>query len=115
MAGLFVYGTLRRGERFHAVLVDLAGGEPTRVAAATARGALRPAGDYWAFVPGDEGPVPGEYLEFDALEEALAQLDEFEEYYPDDPARSLYVRELIDVVLEDGSTASAWVYAAARP
>ena len=38
----------------------------------------------------------------------LAALDEIEGYQPSEPARSLYIRELIDVSLDYGRVEKAW-------
>lgn len=46
---------------------------------------------------------------------SLKQLDEYEEYYPAAPLKSLFTRRLVNVRLADGSEIEAWVYEYAKP
>lgn len=86
---LFLYGTLRRGERSHDQLG--LGGRLRFLMPCLARGRLYDLGPYPAFVPG-EAVVHGDLFEA-ADASVIADLDAFEEYDPADPAGSLYVRE----------------------
>jgi gamma-glutamylcyclotransferase (GGCT)/AIG2-like uncharacterized protein YtfP len=107
---LFTYGTLQPG---HA---------PGAIASAAAR--LRPLGE--GHVRGtlyDFGHYPGATL--DATSECkifgtvyklpdnpgvLRQLDDYEEFFPDAPELSQYLRVLHPVVLTDGQTLDCWIY-----
>ena len=42
--------------------------------------------------------------------ELLRQLDEYEEYFPESPATSQFLREIHAVYREDGNTIPCWVY-----
>lgn len=99
---LFVYGSLRRGERMFAEL----GLERALeyVCQGTIRGDLYDLGDYPGAVAAD-GVVRGEVyrIKDPAI---LHALDEYEEFDPGDPQGSLFVRQLI-FVPEAGP---AWVY-----
>ena len=98
-AGVFVYGTLKSGER-HAREAEAAG--LVRREPALARGIRLfdlPYG-YPAAVPG-EGQVEGELLVFEDLERALERLDRFE--------GDEYQRRVIEVETPRGRVA-AWVY-----
>jgi gamma-glutamylcyclotransferase (GGCT)/AIG2-like uncharacterized protein YtfP len=78
------------------------------------RGAIRAAlfdlGLYPAAVPAPDGHVWGEVYEMADPGTVLAALDDIEGYSPGDPDRSLYVRQETQVVLPDGTLATAWVY-----
>ena len=75
------------------------------------RAALFDLGIYPAATPADDGSiVRGEVYEMLDSAAVLAALDEIEGYRPTEPARSLYVRELIDVSLDYGRVEKAWVY-----
>ncbi|WP_172386882.1 gamma-glutamylcyclotransferase family protein [Streptomyces sp. MNP-20] len=110
----FVYGTLRPGERNHAFL---AGRVLTRAPALLPDAVLYagPGYPYAVRAPG-AGPVHGDLVTArpETYGRLLADLDHLEEYVPGDP-RSLYLREALAVVREDGTTARAWVYVAAPP
>ena len=73
--------------------------------------ALFDLGIYPAAIPTeDNGQVWGEVYETSEPGAVLAVLDEIEGYRPNDPARSLYMRVLADVTLEDGRVEKAWTY-----
>jgi gamma-glutamylcyclotransferase (GGCT)/AIG2-like uncharacterized protein YtfP len=107
---VFVYGTLMRGGANHAVLVRL--GARYVAAARTARGrTLVDLGPYPALLPLDESRdsvAPNVHGEIFALDESmLPELDAFE------GAPTLYLREPIDLVTDEG-TSSAFTYVFAR-
>jgi len=64
-----------------------------------------------------EGKVHGQLYEtltgFDAA--ALARMDAYEDYLPDDPAGSLYLRRAESAILPDGSAREVQVYAFNQP
>jgi gamma-glutamylcyclotransferase (GGCT)/AIG2-like uncharacterized protein YtfP len=106
---LFVYGTLIKGFReewLRKLGADFVG--PGNI-----RGRLYDLGDY----PGTRvrGAEPGQrvsgelYRTRDA-EGALRILDQYEGFSPLEPSKSLFVRELVCVTLEDGRRKRAWAY-----
>jgi gamma-glutamylcyclotransferase (GGCT)/AIG2-like uncharacterized protein YtfP len=104
----FFYGTLMTGfDRRRRLGMD---------AKMTLRGrgwihaALFDIGLYPAAVPTEEGRVWGEVFELEDSSAVLSALDEIEGYRPDDPDTSLYLRRLVPVHLDDGTTADAWAY-----
>lgn len=73
--------------------------------------ALFDLGIYPAAVPADDGSmVAGEVYELLDAPAALSTLDEIEGVRPGEPERSLYLRVLTDVTLEDGGVQPAWAY-----
>lgn len=106
---VFVYGTLRRGKPFHAVIA------PFVVSAENAQmaGLLVDLGAYPGWIAG-EGTVHGEVFRLYPLPEALRRLDEFESYFgPVDP-RSLYERVETEV-RTPARRLTAWAYRYRRP
>lgn len=67
-------------------------------------------GIYPAAVPAPEGQVWGEIYEVLDAPAVLRVLDEIEGHSPGAPEHSLYVRERVSAILEDGSAADVWVY-----
>lgn len=109
MPFLFVYGTLMRGlgeswqERLGARFVG--------------RGSVRAKLYDVAYYPGAVSTrtgsperVKGELYELASPEQALRTLDEYEEFFPLQPERSLFVRKIVPVTLDDGTEKKAWVY-----
>lgn len=73
--------------------------------------ALYDLGIYPAAVPTSDGSlVRGEVYEVHDPSTVLAALDEIEGYRVDEPERSLYLRVLTDVTLDDGRVQPAWAY-----
>lgn len=102
-ATIFVYGTLKHGERFHCLLgedVKLLGG-----ATVNAQMYSLPEG-YPALVPG-EGIARGEVYSMST--DKLRTLDELEGYVPDEPA-NLYRRTEENVRADNGRLLSCLVY-----
>lgn len=93
---LFVYGTLRRGEPAHGLLVDA---RPFGVARTEPRFDLLDLGEYPGLVRAGSTSVVGELYAVD--ERLLATLDEYE------GVPEPYVRELVS--LDDGRRAIAYV------
>jgi len=107
---VFVYGTLRPGEKNYERFLD---GRTIKVIRATAEGHLFYVADggYPYMEPG-RGRVTGDlvYLHPECYEDTLRQLDELEEYEPAAEFRSVYLRRRTIVKLVDGSSAAAWIY-----
>jgi len=81
----------------------------------TGRGRVRAAlfdlGIYPAAVPtDDDSTVRGEVYHMLDAAAVLSALDEIEGYRPNEPERSLYVRVLTSVTLDDGREIPAWAY-----
>ena len=106
---LFVYGTLMRG--FREDWRQKLGAE--FIGRGTIRANLYDLGDYpGAKVLGAEPGrrVSGELYRLRHPELALKTLDEYEEFSPLKPNRSLFIRRLVSVTLEDGRKRRAWAY-----
>lgn len=104
---LFVYGTLKRGQLNFPLLAPHA----RAIAPATTRGYLHDLGLYPAMSAG-EGTVRGELVRLDPadLPAVLAVIDRLEDYRPDDPAGSMYLRRVVAVELADGGWERAHAY-----
>ena len=103
---VFVYGSLRRGEKYRYLIER----EVVKEEAATLPGRMfhfsaSPGGlgDFPYITPGDR-QIQGELLRFADLGRALEILDELEDS-PD-----LYLREVLTVTLASGETERAYVY-----
>ena len=106
---LFVYGTLMKG--FREDWQRKVEAEFVRIG--TIRARLYDLGDYpGARVLGAElgQRVSGELYRLRDPKLALKILDKYEEFSPLEPKKSLFVRELVSVTLEDGRKKRAWAY-----
>lgn len=107
---LVVYGTLRRavGHPRHAILAQLC----EFIDRVTFRGRLYDLGAYPGvqLVPGIRDLVHGELYRLRATDEALAELDFYESYDPEDPGASLFCRTTVDVFRAGVPAQRAWVY-----
>lgn len=106
---VFFYGTLMTGfDRRRRAGVD------DHLAEYVGRGwiaaELYDLGIYPAAVPAPDGRVWGEVYRMKDADKALAGLDNIEGFTSNDPDRSLYVREVVDVQLTDGRIEKTWVY-----
>jgi len=108
---LFVYGSLMRGfesltdwrKTVRARLVDTG----------QIKAHLYDLGEYPGAIPIEptaEGSVEGEIYELTDPEPAIALLDEYEEFFPLQPDKSLFIRTLTPVATSKGRTQSCWVY-----
>jgi gamma-glutamylcyclotransferase (GGCT)/AIG2-like uncharacterized protein YtfP len=104
---LFVYGTLMPGYGNHRRIVD----HVRSARPATVQGILVDLGAFPALIRG-HGKARGVLLAIDP--HALAITDLIEGFHPD-RARSLYVREEVEIDLGKGSKATAWTYFFAKP
>lgn len=107
LESLFVYGTLLPGHGNHARISD----HVRHARPGTIQGILVDLGAFPALVHG-EGIVKGMLL--DVEDEAIRITDFIEGCRPDSDD-SLYVREQVQVALDDGNTMTAWTYFFARP
>ena len=74
------------------------------------RAALFDLGIYPAAIPASDGQVWGEVYQMLDSEAVLSVLDEIEGYSANEPDASLYTRDEIPVVFEDGHVEKAWAY-----
>jgi gamma-glutamylcyclotransferase (GGCT)/AIG2-like uncharacterized protein YtfP len=109
-ARVFVYGTLRK-DALGKVTSPLARGW-TFEGYGTVAAHLYDFGAYPGAVPSDVpgARVRGEVHRFPDVDETLDLLDHYEACGPDDPAPHEFERTLVDVALDVGGTARAWVY-----
>jgi gamma-glutamylcyclotransferase (GGCT)/AIG2-like uncharacterized protein YtfP len=54
--------------------------------------------------------IPGTIYNLPPDRDLLAQLDDYEEYFPESPATSQFIRELHAVHWENGRTSLCWLY-----
>jgi len=99
---IFVYGTLKPGHGNYRRIEQLVHG----VKQSSIRGILVDLGPFPALVKG-EGIVRGMLLKVD--QEAL-EITDFIEGYSPDRKQSLYIREEVQVNLDDGDSIKAWTY-----
>jgi gamma-glutamylcyclotransferase (GGCT)/AIG2-like uncharacterized protein YtfP len=111
---LFAYGTLMRG--FHEAWQDKF--QAKLIGQGTIRGRLYDLGDY----PGarvastsSDDFVTGELYELSHPERAIRFLDGYEGYFPSEPHKSLFVRDLVTVTLQGCRKTRAWAYLYNRP
>ncbi len=105
---LFVYGTLLRGfaslESWRRrVQAEFAG-------RGRIKGKLYDLGEYPGAIADAEQVVRGEVYELRGPANAVSILDEYEGYFPLHPKRSLFVRTVTPVIMDDGRETKAWVY-----
>jgi gamma-glutamylcyclotransferase (GGCT)/AIG2-like uncharacterized protein YtfP len=107
---LFAYGTLRTGhapeEISHAVE------KLEHIGSATVRGVLYDFGRYPGAVlnPSSELTVAGVVLQLPDDPRFLAQLDQYEEFDPDSPETSQFLRVRETVTLESSRELQCWIY-----
>jgi len=109
---LFIYGTLHP-DRAPAEIAPVTR-RLTSIGRGTIRARLYNLGEYPGAILADESDpaaptVSGEvFLVPDAA--TLSALDAYEDYRPDSPADSLFLRKEAVVTFDDGSRKSCWVY-----
>ncbi len=111
---LFTYGTLRRaaGNAAHRLLADSA----EIVGPGFVRGRLYEATDFPVLVLDPEGvAVTGEVYRVSAPEAVFARLDHYEGFDPTSPDTSEFRRDLVEVLMGDQRTVTAWAYVYQRP
>jgi len=105
---VFFYGTLMAGfDRRRRAGID---GQLSYLGRASIQAALFDLGIYPAAVPAADGRVHGELYAMANPAVVLAALDEIEGHRPGDPDTSLYLRAQVEVTLQNGEAAQAWVY-----
>lgn len=103
----FVYGTLKRGQLNRPLIEPHA----RLVERAHTRGQLFDVGLFPALVEG-EGTVHGELVQFDAMDvpRLLSVIDGLEDFRPEDPGGSMYVRRIVEVTTESNHRVLAHAY-----
>ena len=105
--GLFVYGTLMRGElRYPA----LGARHPECVLPAQVPGRLLDLGSFPGLVCDSDGRVDGEFVSFDDIERLLREVDQIECFHGWGAEESLYRRILVGADVGDGRVRRAWTY-----
>jgi len=107
---LFVYGTLHPN-RAPAEIENIAK-KMVRVGKGTIAGTLHHFEDSPALTPGGKSRkrVHGSIFALPDDPEILRKLDQYEEYQPEDPANSLFIRAKRLVTFENGTRRFCWVY-----
>jgi gamma-glutamylcyclotransferase (GGCT)/AIG2-like uncharacterized protein YtfP len=108
---LFVYGTLHP-DRAPAEVAS-AVKRLKKVGEGAVRGKLVDLGEYPGLLLGNAGrsTVHGSVFLLPSDPSVLAELDAYEEYNPQSPSTSLFLRKRVHVSLEDGTTRECWIYA----
>lgn len=106
---LFVYGTLRHGQHEMARLLEE---RALTVGRGSVQGRLYLVDDYPGATSSDDPrqKVRGEVYHLLDGHEVLCRLDEYEDYRPEAPGKSLFLRRVIDVLMDDGTRLPAWIY-----
>jgi gamma-glutamylcyclotransferase (GGCT)/AIG2-like uncharacterized protein YtfP len=105
---LFIYGTLHPDRAPHEIAAAARSLKP--IGPATIQARLYNLGEYPGAILDDTAPpIPGELFTVpDAA--TLSALDAYEDYRPNDPANSLFLRTKTTATLPDGSHSPCWVY-----
>jgi gamma-glutamylcyclotransferase (GGCT)/AIG2-like uncharacterized protein YtfP len=106
---LFVYGTLRPDHAPSEIADAVRGLKP--IGSGKIHGKLYHLGAYPGVILDDRATetVEGEVFALPDAE-TLARLDEYEEYHPQEPEKSLFKRLKTTVTLQNGSRETCWVY-----
>lgn len=107
---LFVYGTLRRGGG--SPLSKLLSEQAELVGLGAFQGKLYDLGEYPGVIPSSNpaDAVVGEIYALNRGSSVLIMLDKYEDYLPDQPERSLYLRQLAPISAGENKTLQAWIY-----
>ena len=106
---LFIYGTLLPGKAPAEVAqyVD----KLKRIGRGEVRGKKLQLNGYPGAVLEQSGDtIEGTVFEIPADRAFFSQLDAYEEFYPSNPEKSLFLRERTKVKMEDGSIRECWIY-----
>lgn len=108
-ARLFVYGTLRKGFRSHALLQRF---RPRLLGTGHVRGRLYSLGEYpgAAESTGDTDRIHGELYWLPRAEVAFKLLDRFEGFDPARPTSNEFERKETTVKMPGGGRIPAWIY-----
>lgn len=108
---LFVYGTLLKGldalKEWNSVI------KPNFIGQGKLNGLLYDLGEYPGAIIDTKSRkefVSGEVYELKNPTASFKILDEYEEFFPSHPQKSLFIRRECPVTLENGKMITAWVY-----
>ena len=106
---LFVYGTLRRGLALHRHLSETS---PRFLGMGSINARLYDLGEYPGAVKSREPNefVEGEVYELTEPATQLRELDHLEEFDRENPRKSLFLRETVEVRMRAGQKITAWAY-----
>ncbi|MEM3502097.1 MAG: gamma-glutamylcyclotransferase family protein [Candidatus Bathyarchaeia archaeon] len=104
---IFAYGTLEKTP-FFLDLIRM--GEIRYIGKGRIQAKLYDLGDYPGAVEHEESYVYGRVYEAQNIDKVLLSLDKYEEFYPDNPSNSLYIRKIMRVIMENGENLRAFVY-----
>jgi gamma-glutamylcyclotransferase (GGCT)/AIG2-like uncharacterized protein YtfP len=107
---LFVYGTLKKhGQKVDISINNL---ELRFVGYGRIEAELFDLGDYPGAIDTKSvgNYVYGEVYKINQFNEIIKKLDEYEDYYPNDPDNSLFIRKITTVEMEEGKELIAFVY-----
>ncbi|MCX8169928.1 MAG: gamma-glutamylcyclotransferase [Candidatus Methanomethyliaceae archaeon] len=104
---IFVYGTLEKTEFFSDLISS---GEIRYVGNGKIRAKLYDLVEYPGAVEHKRSYVYGRVYEIHNMDKVLPLLDEYEEFYPDKPEDSLFIRKVMRVIMENGENLRAFVY-----
>ena len=111
--GVFVYGTLMRGEPRHRTILQH---EPHELSPAHAPGRLHATVADYPMLDvqhdGDNEHVRGEFVRFPDIVPVLESLDQVEAFHGYDRRQNEYVRTLLEVDTGSGTGRLAWAYVA---
>ena len=107
---LFLYGTLLPGHAPAEIAPAVA--KLRRLGAGTTRGLLYDLGEYPGAVLDDSagGHIHGTIFELPRAKEVLSALDTYEDFDPNEPQSSLFVRILQPITLPNGELLECWMY-----
>ena len=103
---LFVYGTLKKNNDPHSEFLF---NKLEYVGTGTIRAKLYDLGDYPGITESNNTIVYGELYQILDIKN-LSKIDEYEETNPVDTLKGLYVRNLVQVNMDDGSNVQAFAY-----
>jgi gamma-glutamylcyclotransferase (GGCT)/AIG2-like uncharacterized protein YtfP len=104
---IFAYGTLDKTAIFRDLVSS---GRARFIGNGRIRAKLYDLGEYPGAVEHKRGYVHGRLYEVKGIDEVLPLLDEYEEFYPDKPESSLFIRKVMWAVMESGERVKAFVY-----
>jgi gamma-glutamylcyclotransferase (GGCT)/AIG2-like uncharacterized protein YtfP len=107
---LFVYGTLRR-KHAPPEITDVVNSLEL-VSEASVPGNIFDLGEYpgAVFEPNSQSIVHGEVFKLPNNPKILRKLDNYEEFKPENPEKSLFIREVATALTGDGQYLNCWVY-----
>lgn len=104
---IFVYGTLEK-TAFFSDLINK--GEIRYIGNGKIQAKLYDLGEYPGAVEDKENYVYGRVYEAKNIDKILPIFDGYEEFYPNKPENSLFIRKVIEVIMENDETLNAFVY-----